>query len=97
MTEERSHKTTANRIAKKYRAEYNSGPGVDIKANRVTVEVETEKTLPDSLQQLKGSKGPVYLAGANKSTVEKALELTRGTTVGVMDNQGNIIKESTRK
>ena len=31
MTENRSHKTTANRIAKKFNTEYNSGEGVDIK------------------------------------------------------------------
>jgi len=32
MPESRSHKNTANRIAKKLNAEYNPGEGVDIKS-----------------------------------------------------------------
>ena len=32
----------------------------------------------------------------NKEAVEKAVEATEGTTIGVMDNQGNIVKRSTR-
>ena len=37
-----------------------------------------------------------YLAGVNQNAVEKALEATEGTTIGVMDNQGKIVKRSTR-
>ena len=32
MSEGRSHKTTANRLAALFSAEYNRGPGADIKA-----------------------------------------------------------------
>jgi hypothetical protein len=49
MAESRSHKTTANRIANKLNAEYNDGQGVDIKAARVTIEVETSETVGDAL------------------------------------------------
>ena len=31
------------------------------------------------------------------NTVQKALEVTKDTTIGVMNNQGKIIKRSTRK
>jgi len=34
MTESRSHKTTSNRIAKKFKTEYNDGKGVDIKSRK---------------------------------------------------------------
>ena len=97
MSETKSHKTTSNRIAKKYGVEYNDGKGVDIKSIRATVEVETPDTVNDALGQLRGHRGPVYIAGTNQEAVEKALETTKGTTVGVMDNQGKIVKRSTRK
>lgn len=97
MTENRSHKITANRIAKKMNAEYNDGKGVDIKSTNATVEVETLETVGDAPGQLRGHRGPVYIAGTNKEAVNKAMETTKGTTVGVMDSQGNIVKPSTRK
>ena len=97
MTESRSHKTTANRIAKKMNTEYNDGKGVDIKSTNATIEVETPETVADALGQLRGHRGPAYIAGTNKEAVNKAMETTKGTTVGVMDSQGNIVKPSTRK
>ena len=97
MVENRSHKTAANRIAKKYGTEYNDGKGVDIKSKRATIEVETPGTVGEAPEQLRGHRGPVYIAGSNKEAVDKALEVTNGTTIGVMDNQGNIINRSTRK
>ena len=97
MTESRSHKTAANRIAIKFNTDYNNGEGVDIKSDKATVEVETPETVSDASGQLRGHRGPAYIAGTNKDAVAKALEVTQGTTIGVMDNQGNIVKKSTRK
>ncbi|HVP76380.1 MAG TPA: hypothetical protein VMV04_00650 [Thermodesulfobacteriota bacterium] len=97
MAESQSHKTTANRIAEKLGTEYNAGEGVDIKSPRATVEVETPETVADAPRQLRGHRGRVYIAGTNKEAVEKALEVTKGTTIGAMDNRGNIVKRSTRK
>jgi len=97
MPESRSHKTTANRIARKLGGEYNAGQGADVKAGRATVEVETADTVGDATRQLQGHRGPVYIAGANREAVERALAVTDGTTIGVMDNQANVLKPSTRK
>ncbi|MCH8303668.1 MAG: hypothetical protein IIB94_00910 [Candidatus Marinimicrobia bacterium] len=97
MTESRSHKTTSNRLAKKYGVEYNDVEGVDIVSNRATVEVETPDTVQDGIRQLQGHRGPVYIAGTNQEAVDNAIEVTKGTTIGVMDNQGDIVKSSTRK
>ena len=97
MTESRSHKITANRIAKKMNTEYNDGKGVDIRSTNAAIEVETPETVADALGQLRGHRGPVYIAGTNKEAVNKATRIIKGTTVGVMDNQGNIVKPSTRK
>ena len=52
MSESRSHKTTANRLAAQYNAEYNRGPGADIKAGGITIEVETPETVADAGRQL---------------------------------------------
>ncbi len=96
MAESKAHKTTANRIARKFKTDYNEGPGADIQAPNVAVEVETPESVSDGLRQLRGYQKPVYIAGTNEDAVKKALEATEGTTVGVMDNQGDIIKRSTR-
>jgi hypothetical protein len=98
MAEKKSHRTTVNRIVKRYGGEYNPDKGPDIKSPFVgTVEVETEKTVADAPTQLQGSRGSVYIAGTNQEAVKKAIEVTEGTTIGVMDNKGNILKPSSRR
>lgn len=97
MAEERSHKTTANRIAQKYGVQYNNGEGIDIRSSCATVAVETPDTVAEAPSQLSGYRGPAYIAGTSKDAVEKALATTKETTMGVMDNQGYIVKRSTRK
>ena len=57
--------------------DYNNGEGVDIKSNRVTIEVETPDTVAEAPSQLRGHRGPVYIAGTNKDAVEKALEVKK--------------------
>ena len=91
------HDTTAQRIADKKGVPYNKGQGPDIKTPRQTIEVETTNTIPDAGRQLQGYKSPVYVAGANTAATKAALEYYDGTTIGVMDASGNILKRSTRK
>ena len=97
MSEGRSHKTTANRLAALHGAEYNKGKGADIKTQSVAIEVETPETIGDAGRQLQGHRREVYVAGTNQDAVEKALDRYSGTTIGVMDNQGKVIKPSSRK
>ncbi len=97
MPENKSHKTASNRIAEKYNTEYNPNKGVDIVTPNIAIEVETKSTVSSGIQQLQGHRKKSYIAGTNQEVVKKALERTKGTTIGVMDNQGNIIKKSTRK
>ena len=91
------HDQTAERLAKKERADYNRGQGADIQTARRAIEVETADTASDGLRQLQGHRKPVYIAGADAAAIQAALEATKGTTVGVMDEKGNIVKRSTRK
>ena len=65
-------------------------------AKGVTIEVETPETVGDAGRQLRGYRGPAYVAGTNRKAVRLALERYRDSTIGVMDNQGNIIKRSSR-
>jgi hypothetical protein len=97
MPESRSKKIAANRIAKNLKAEYIPGPGPDIKSSKVTIAVETEETLSDALRKLSGYRGPVYVAVTTKTALYAAIEKYAHTTIGVMDNQGDIVKKSTRK
>ncbi len=96
MAEDRSHKSTVNRLSKKFGAEAKE-EGADIQTNNMAIEVEPEKTINKAIMQLQGYKKRVYVAGVNQKAVEKALEATEGTTIDVMDNHGNIIKRSTRR
>jgi len=97
MAESRSHTATANRLAKKFKTDYNKSKGPDINTDKLAIEVETEDSVSDASRQLQGFNKPVYVAGANQKTVQKALEKYENTTIGVMDNQGKIVKRSTRK
>lgn len=101
MAESRSHQETARRIAQKYGTKYNNGKGVDIKSSRATIEVETAETVAEAAGQLRGHRGPVYIAGAiagaNKKAVDAALDVAEGTTIAVMDKQGKVVKRSSRK
>lgn len=91
------HDIVANRIAKKEGVEYNKGKGPDINTKERAMEVESEGTIKDGFRQLQGFKKSVYIVGSTPKVTQKALELTKGKTVGVMNEQGKVIKRSTRK
>ena len=91
------HDQTAERLAKKESTEYNRGQGADVQGGRRAIEVETEATARDGLRQLQGYQKPVYIAGADEKATQAALEATKGTTVGVMDDKGKVVKPSSRK
>jgi hypothetical protein len=97
MFESRSKKVAANRIARKFKTEYIPGPGPDIKSLKATIAVETEETLADATRKLSGYRVPVYVAVTNKKAIYAAIEKYAHTTIGVMDNYGDIVKKSTRK
>ena len=91
------HDKTAEQIAENKGVSYNRGQGPDIKTPRHVIEVETVSTINDAAHQLQGYRGPVYVAGADEAATEAALEYYDGTTIGVMDSSGNILKSSSRK
>ena len=93
----RKHDDVAKRLAQREGTEYNKGQGADIKGKRRIIEVETAGTVAGAGRQLTGHKKPVYVAGADAKATASALERYKGTTIGVMNAQGKIIKPSSRK
>jgi len=93
----RKHDEVAKRLAQREGTDYNKGQGADIKGKRRIVEVETGGTVADAARQLAGYNKPVYVAGTDAKATAKALEKYKGTTIGVMNPQGKIVKPSTRK
>ena len=92
------HDATAKRIARKYDAEYNRGQGPDIETPKMVIEVETVDTVKEAYLQLQGFRKPVYVAGADFAATQAACVYNFGksNTIGVMDSDGNILKESKR-
>jgi len=97
MAESRSHKIAANRIARKLKTDYSPGKGVDVKSSKANAEVETPETVGQASGQLRGQRRPSFIAGTNQAAVDKTLEVTQGTAIGVMDNKDNIAQPSSRK
>ena len=91
------HDKTAEQIAENKGVSYNKGPGPDIKTPRQTIEVETPNTIGDAGRQLQGHRGPVYVAVTDDKDIPKAMERYDGTTIGVMDSSGKVVKPSSRK
>ena len=91
------HDETARRLARREGVDYNRGRGADVIGSRRVIEVETAATARDGLRQLQGHRKRVYLAGADAKATRAALKAAEGTTAGVMNSRGKIVKPSTRK
>lgn len=90
------HDKVAEKIAKAQGTKYESAEGPDINTPKFTVEVEINKNkFSEGIRQLRGFKKPVYL-GVPDDILNEALGRTKGTTIGVMNKRGKIVKRSTR-
>lgn len=86
------HDKIANRIAVKKGVEYHSDKGVDICTSNQAIEVEVDPaTFKQGVLQLQGTSKTRYLAVPNEH-IKDALEYTKGTGVGVMNEFGRIKK-----
>ena len=91
------HDETAGRLARREGVNYNRGKGADVIGSRRVIEVETAATAGDGLRQLQGHRKPAYIAGADAKATKAALKATEGSTVGVMNSKGKVVKPSTRR
>ena len=93
----KAHKATANRIARRYAAALNvraEEGQIDIWADGYVIAVETTATLEESIRRWNEHNQPVYVAVTNREGLAEAQRLAAETRVGVMDPQGNIVKEA---
>jgi hypothetical protein len=91
-----THDDIAKKIARKYKTEYNPDKGVDVRPPGKAIEVETDMdTISHGIQQLRGYKDPRYLAVPKKIAPE-VQERVKNTKIGVMDQNGNILRRAKR-
>jgi len=90
------HDRIADAIARKLRAPYNPAKGADVVSAERVVEVEIDGAgLGRGIEQLQGYKQLRYL-GVPKRLVPTAVKRTKGTKIGIMNADGNIVKRAQR-
>ena len=90
------HDQIAENLAKEFGAEYKKHQGIDIVTKKRVIEVETtKKGIYQGMNQIKRSPKPRYMAVDDKN-IQNALEATEGTGIGVMDENGKILKRAHR-
>lgn len=91
------HDEIAKKMAKKLKIEYKSDRGIDLVTSNQVIEIETKKSgISQGIKQVEKSPKARYLA-VNKININNALEATKGTGIGVMNEKGKIIKKASRK
>jgi hypothetical protein len=88
------HDRIAKEIADKKGTVYHGDKGVDIRTSTQAIEVEVDAgKLKEGVRQLQGSTKSRYLAVPNE-LVKEAIDYTKGTGVGVMNEHGRIRKRA---
>lgn len=90
----KAHTATFNRICQRLGIRTKEGGEFDIRTPDFIVEVETSATIAEAVERLKSQSLPCYIAVTNKEGLPPARKLVSGTSVGIMDPQGNIVVES---
>ena len=66
----------------------------DITAGDMLIEVETAATLAEGIGRLSSQSCRRYVAVTNRESLPEALRQTAGTGIGVMNPQGDIVREA---
>lgn len=91
------HDQMAERIAKKFGADYTPTIGIDVVTPDRAIEIETKRgSLDQGIRQVEHAAKARYIA-VPRSLKEKAMERTKGTGIGVMTETGGIVKKASRK
>jgi len=88
------HNRIAKKIAEMKGTEYKSDKGIDIQTSTQAIEVEVDiGKLKEGVRQLRGTNKARYLAVPNE-LVKEAIDYTKNTSVGVMNERGKIKKRA---
>jgi hypothetical protein len=90
----KAHTATLRRIAKRYRGEIGADNRADIVAGDMLIEVETAATLAAGIARLLSHSCRRYVAVTNREALDEALRQTERTGIGVMNPQGDIVREA---
>jgi hypothetical protein len=90
----KAHTAAANRIAKRFGTTASDDGSPDVQTHEVTIEVETSATIRAAIRRLKDADRPAFVAVTNKEALVDALRYAHGTSVGVMDPHGEIVRQS---
>ncbi|HIC92335.1 MAG TPA: hypothetical protein EYP21_09820 [Syntrophaceae bacterium] len=91
------HDKIAENLAKRFGSEYKKHKGIDIVTRDRVIEVETTRNgIYQGINQVKRSSKARYIA-VNDRNIENALNATKRTGIGVMNEKGKIIKKASRK
>ena len=89
----KAHTATLRRIANRYSGIIGTD-SADIAAGDMLIEVETAATLREGIARLMTQSCRRYVAVTNRESLAEALRQTEGMGIGVMDPQGDIVRES---
>lgn len=88
------HDKIAERLARKKGTTYNKGKGPDIITSQQVIEVVThEGDIKPSIMQLQGFRQSRYIATSSEM-LDKVLEATKNTSIGVKGPTGHIHKRA---
>lgn len=90
----KAHTATMRRIAKRYGGIITQDGKADITAGDMLIEVETVATLAEGIARLLSQSCRRYVAVTNREALPEALRQTAGTGIGVMNPQGEIVREA---
>ncbi|WP_254513325.1 hypothetical protein [Anatilimnocola floriformis] len=88
----KAHTAVVNRIVTRYQGTALNGGLFDVSAGEWLIAVETTATLATTFARIQALTGTHYIAVTNQESLDEALRLTDGTSVGVMNSQGDIVK-----
>ena len=91
----KAHTATLNRICRRYGLSANQdGEPFDIQTGELVIEVETSASVPEAVTRLTSLPAPVYIAVTNKEGIGFAREQVEGTSIGLLDPKGDVIRPS---
>lgn len=90
----KAHTATLRRLAKRYGGTIGTDDRADIVAGDLLIEVETAATLASGIARLMSQSCRRYVAVTNRESLAEALRMTAGTGIGVMNPQGDIVREA---
>jgi len=92
----KAHTTVVNRVIQLFAGEPNPDTSsvIDIIAGDKLIAVESTATLDQAIEQLLSMPGLRYIAATNQEALLEAQRLCSATPLGLINSQGQVVKEA---